>query len=71
MTPKGLPEHRQPLFLSNNTVARPSTATAPNYAETSRLFYNGVLTGETDALTAFEEMELDMVDRLGYKVGSP
>ena len=57
-----------------NAVARPSTATAPNYAETSRIFFNGVhsvLTGDTDALTAFEAMEADMVDLLGYEIGAP
>jgi trehalose/maltose transport system substrate-binding protein len=57
-----------------NAVARPSTATAPDYAETSRIFFEGVhsvLTGDTDALTAFEEMELDLVDLLGFEVGVP
>ncbi|MBN1303003.1 MAG: ABC transporter substrate-binding protein [Anaerolineales bacterium] len=57
-----------------NAVARPSTATAPQYADTSRIFYNGVhsvLTGEVDAMTAFEEMELDLQDLLGYDVGQP
>jgi len=55
-------------------VARPSTATAPNYAETSRIFFNGVhdvLTGQKDALTAFEEMELDMQDLLEFEIGEP
>jgi trehalose/maltose transport system substrate-binding protein len=57
-----------------NAVARPSTATAPDYAETSRIFYTGVhdvLTGENDAASAFEAMELDLVDLLGYDVGQP
>jgi trehalose/maltose transport system substrate-binding protein len=56
-----------------NAVARPSTATAPNYAETSRIFFSGVhdvLTGATDAATAFEVMELDMADLLGYEVSN-
>jgi trehalose/maltose transport system substrate-binding protein len=57
-----------------NAVARPSTVTAPQYAETSRIFYNGVhsvLTGEDDVLTAFEIMELDMMDLLGFESGAP
>ena len=57
-----------------NAVARPSTATAPNYTPTSTLFYNAVhsvLTGETDASAAFEELVLDMQDLLGFEVGEP
>ena len=57
-----------------NAVARPSTATAPQYAETSEIFYEGVhsvLTGDTDAATALEEMESLMVDLLGFETGSP
>jgi glucose/mannose transport system substrate-binding protein len=57
-----------------NAVARPSTATAPQYAETSRIFFNGVhsvLTGETDALTAVEIIEADLVDLLAYETGEP
>jgi trehalose/maltose transport system substrate-binding protein len=57
-----------------NAVARPSTATAPQYAETSRIFFTGVhdvLTGASDAATAFEGMELDLSDLLGYEVGEP
>jgi trehalose/maltose transport system substrate-binding protein len=57
-----------------NAVARPSTATAPQYADTSRLFFNAthsVLTGENDAATAFEELELDLQDLLGFEVGTP
>jgi len=51
-----------------NAVARPSTVTAPNYNETSVAFFNavhGVLTGETDAQTAVEELELDIADITG------
>jgi trehalose/maltose transport system substrate-binding protein len=57
-----------------NAVARPSTATAPQYADTSRYFFNAVhsvLTGDTDVLTAFEELELDLQDLLGYDIGTP
>jgi trehalose/maltose transport system substrate-binding protein len=57
-----------------NAVARPSTATAPQYNETSTLFFqavHSVLTGELDALSAFEELELDLEDLLGFEVGSP
>ena len=57
-----------------NAVARPSTATAPQYAATSSLFFNAVhsvLTGNTDAESAFEELELDLVDLLGFPTGQP
>jgi trehalose/maltose transport system substrate-binding protein len=57
-----------------NAVARPSTATAPQYAQTSEIFYEGVhsvLTGDNDAMTAFEEMEADLQDLLGYETGAP
>ncbi len=57
-----------------NAAARPSTATAPQYNETSVLFFtavHGVLTGEMDALTAFEELELDLQDLLGFEIGTP
>jgi trehalose/maltose transport system substrate-binding protein len=57
-----------------NAVARPSTATAPQYAETSRIFFNAVhavLVGDTDAQTAFEGMEADLEDLLGYGTGMP
>lgn len=48
-----------------NAVARPSTATAPRYADVSTAFFNAVhsvLTGEDDAATAFEVLELDIQD---------
>ena len=57
-----------------NAVARPSTATAPQYNETSTLFFqavHSVLTGDVDALTALEELELDLEDLLGFEVGTP
>jgi len=57
-----------------NAVARPSTATAPQYNDTSALFFNAVhsvLTGDTDAETAFAELELDLQDLLGFETGSP
>ncbi len=68
-----------PIFGSlydvfTNAVARPSTATAPDYAETSRLFFSKVhevLLGNSDADTAMEELELDLQDLLGYDTGSP
>jgi len=46
-----------------NAVARPSTATAPQYAETSRIFYSNVysvLTGEQDADSALGIMEREL-----------
>jgi len=48
-----------------NAVARPSTITAPRYNEVSTLFFNAVhsvLTGDKDATTAVEELELDLED---------
>jgi trehalose/maltose transport system substrate-binding protein len=57
-----------------NAVARPSTATAPNYNETSVAFFQAVysvLTGDNDAQTAFEELELDLQDLTGFEVGAP
>lgn len=48
-----------------NAVARPSTATAPDYSDVSAAFFNAVhsvLTGEQDAATAFEVLELDLQD---------
>jgi trehalose/maltose transport system substrate-binding protein len=57
-----------------NAVARPSTATAPQYNETSTLFFqavHSVLTGSNDAQTALEELELDLQDLLGFEVGAP
>ncbi len=56
-----------------NAVARPSTITAPNYNQTSVAFFNavhGVLTGETDAQTAVEELELDIADITGLEIAS-
>ncbi len=50
-----------------NAVARPSTVTAPHYAETSRIFYtnvHGVLTGEQDAETALNIMERELENLL-------
>jgi trehalose/maltose transport system substrate-binding protein len=53
-----------------NAVARPSTATAPQYSDTSALFFravHSVLTGDSDATTAFAELELDLQDLLGFE----
>jgi trehalose/maltose transport system substrate-binding protein len=57
-----------------NAVARPSTATAPRYNEVSTLFFqavHSVLTGDNDAQTALEELELDLQDLTGFEVGAP
>ncbi len=48
-------------------VARPSTATAPKYNETSRLFFKAVhdvLTQKKNAETAMEELEADLKELL-------
>ncbi|MEX2134077.1 MAG: ABC transporter substrate-binding protein, partial [Acidimicrobiia bacterium] len=68
-----------PFFASlfdvfTNAVARPSTATAPEYATVSSLFFNAVhdvLTGSADAEDAVLELELDLVDQTGFETGSP
>ena len=57
-----------------SAVARPSTATAPQYSETSALFFNSVhsvLVGDATAEDAFAELELDLEDLLGYETGAP
>jgi trehalose/maltose transport system substrate-binding protein len=57
-----------------NATARPSTVTAPNYAQVSRAFYTAVhdvLTGSEDADVAFEILELDLQDITGFSTGQP
>jgi trehalose/maltose transport system substrate-binding protein len=57
-----------------NATARPSTATAPNYAQVSRAFYtavHSVLTGQEDADVALELLELDLEDITGFETGQP
>jgi trehalose/maltose transport system substrate-binding protein len=57
-----------------NAVARPSTATAPKYNEVSTLFFkavHSVLTGDKDAKTAVETLELDLQDLTKFKSGKP
>jgi trehalose/maltose transport system substrate-binding protein len=62
-----------PVF--RNAVARPSTVTAPQYGETSRLFFNAVhsvLTGQEDAETALALLELDLQElHPDLEVGTP
>ncbi|MCB0034566.1 MAG: ABC transporter substrate-binding protein [Anaerolineales bacterium] len=61
-----------PVFTS--AAARPSTATAPQYSDTSNLFFNAVnsvLIGETDADQAMAELELELQDLLGFETGTP
>lgn len=57
-----------------NAVARPSTVTAPQYAEVSRLFFSAVhdvLTGREDAATALGVLELDLEALTGFPRGTP
>jgi trehalose/maltose transport system substrate-binding protein len=59
-----------PVFEA--AVARPSTATAPNYLQASQLFFtavHGVLTGETEAADAMAELELELQDLTGFESG--
>ncbi len=61
-----------PVFTS--AVARPSTATAPNYNEVSNIFFSNVsdvLTGKQDGKDAVANIELDLEDLLGFEVGEP
>jgi trehalose/maltose transport system substrate-binding protein len=58
-----------------SAVARPSTATAPQYSDTSSLFFNAVhsvLTGNSNAEDAFLELELDLQDlHPDFETGAP
>ena len=57
-----------------NAVARPSTATAPDYAQVSAEFFNAVhsvLTGSEDAATAMALLELDLEALTGFPTGTP
>jgi len=61
-----------PVFTS--AVARPSTATAPNYNEVSTIFFSNVaqvLTGEQSGEDAVANIELDLQDLLGFETGAP
>jgi trehalose/maltose transport system substrate-binding protein len=61
-----------PVFTS--AVARPSTATAPKYNETSNIFFSNVfevLTGRMSGADAVATIELDLQDLLGFPVGAP
>lgn len=57
-----------------NAVARPSTVSAPNYAEVSRIFHtavHSVLTGQETAANAMALAELDLQDLTGFETGQP
>lgn len=61
-----------PVFRA--AVARPSTATAPNYLQASQNFFtavHNVLTGEEDAETALALLELDLEELTGLPTGQP
>jgi trehalose/maltose transport system substrate-binding protein len=62
------------LDVFTNAVARPSTATAPQYAEVSAAYFNAihsVLTGQEDADSALALLELDLQDLTGFPTGQP
>lgn len=67
-----------PLFsrmgpILATAVARPSGFTADRYNTASQIFFSGVhsvLTGEVDALTAVEDMEIDLQDLVDEIAGS-
>ncbi len=53
---------------------RPSTIAGDNYSAVSSIVYSeahSVLTGEQDALTALEYMELEIQDLTGFELGQP
>jgi trehalose/maltose transport system substrate-binding protein len=57
-----------------NAVARPSTATAPQYAQVSSAIYtavHSVLTGQEDAATALALLEFDLIELTGFAPGTP
>jgi trehalose/maltose transport system substrate-binding protein len=57
-----------PVFTA--AVARPSTVTAPNYAQASQYFFtavHSVLTGEAEAADAVATLEADLVELTGYE----
>ena len=57
-----------------NAVARPSTATAPNYADVSAAFFravHSVLTGAEVAETALALLEIDLESLTGFPTGQP
>jgi trehalose/maltose transport system substrate-binding protein len=57
-----------------NAVARPSTITAPDYAQVSSAFYraiHSVLTGDEDAENALALLELDLEALTGLPTGEP
>lgn len=57
-----------------NAVARPSTATAPQYATVSQSFYravHSVLSGDEDAETALALLEMDLEAITGFGTGTP
>lgn len=63
-----------PVF--ENASPRPSTVTAEKYNDVSTAYFNAVhsiLTGESDAATALEDLELELQDILGegFTVGAP
>lgn len=61
-----------PVFTA--AVARPSTATAPQYNEVSNIFFSNasdVLTGKQSGADAVANIELDLEDLLGFEVGAP
>jgi trehalose/maltose transport system substrate-binding protein len=62
------------LDVFTNAVARPSTATAPDYAQVSNAYYtavHNVLTGQEDAETALALLELDLEALTGFETGAP
>jgi trehalose/maltose transport system substrate-binding protein len=62
------------LGVFTAAVARPSTATAPNYAEVSAAYFNAihsVLTGQEDADTALALLELDLEALTGFPTDNP
>lgn len=62
------------LNVFTNAVARPSTASAPKYNETSTIFFSNVsdvLNGKMNGEDAVATIALDLEDLLGFETGAP
>jgi trehalose/maltose transport system substrate-binding protein len=57
-----------------SAIPRPSTETAPNYTEVSKLVsdsVHSVLTGDEDPEAALRYLEVDLQDVTGFESGEP
>ncbi len=62
------------LEVFTHSVARPSTVTGELYDEVSTAYFNtvhSILSGETAAEEALLDLENELVDITGFRVGHP